>query len=246
VIFTLIAPILMLFHTKFVVLTLCRQSVSWGTQRRGGAGAAAWREAASAHAGQTLFGVLLAVIAMRISPALAAWMSPLLAGTILSIPISVLTGDTELGLKLRRRGIFITPEELDPPAALLELARAMAEPPAGRLIPADLAAHGGLLQAVLDPYVNAAHVSLLRAKEDPPVATTLRLAELRDRLVRDGPEALTKPEITALLADVDSMVELHERIWAARAQQLAPWWQEALEHYQIIAPSPQTAFTPAA
>jgi membrane glycosyltransferase len=29
-VFTLLAPVLMLFHTKFVVLTLCRQSVSWG------------------------------------------------------------------------------------------------------------------------------------------------------------------------------------------------------------------------
>ena len=87
---------------------------------------------------------------------------------------------------------------------------------------------------------------LLRAKEDPPPATAVRLAELRDRLVREGPAALSKPEITALLSDVDSMVELHERVWAAPAQQLAPWWQAALRHYQIIAPSPQTAFTPAA
>ena len=164
VVFTLIAPILMLFHSKFVVLTLCRQSVSWGTQRRGGAGAAAWKEAASAHAGQTLFGIVLAIVAMRISPSLAWWMSPLLAGTILSIPISVFTGDTELGVELRRRGIFVTPEEVSPPAELRELDTALAKPPAGRLIPAELAGHGGLLQAVLDPYVNAAHVSLVASE----------------------------------------------------------------------------------
>ena len=246
VIFTLIAPILMLFHTKFVVLTLCRQSVSWGTQRRGGAGAAAWKEAAFAHAGHTLFGIALALVAQRISPALAWWMSPLLAGTILSIPLSVVTGDTALGLELRRRQIFVTPEEDTPPAELRELSAALAQPSSGRPIPLELWSYRGILQAVLDPYVNAAHVSLLRAKDDPPEATALRLAELRERLVREGPAALTKLELVALLADVDSMVALHEGVWAAPAQKLAPWWQAALSYYQIIAPSPQTAFTPVA
>jgi len=246
VIFTLMAPILMLFHTKFVILTLCRQSVSWGTQRRGGAGAEAWREAASAHAGHTLFGIVLAIVALTISPALVGWMSPLLVGMIFSIPISVLTGNSEIGLELRRRGLFATPEEINPPAELRELTAALAEPATGRPVPAELHSHRGLLQAVLDPYVNAAHLSLLRAKNDPPPATAIRLAELRDRLVREGPDRLTKKELTALLADVDSMVELHERVWAAPGQKLATWWQAALRHYQIIAESPQTAFTPAA
>jgi membrane glycosyltransferase len=245
-IFTLIAPILMLFHTKFVVLTLCRQSVSWGTQRRGGAGSGAWREAASAHAGHTLFGILLWIVASRISPSLAWWMSPLIAGTVLSIPISYLTGDLTLGQEFKRAGLFVTPEESAPSAELRELSTALEQPSAGRPIPTELYSHRGVLQAVLDPFVNAAHVSLLRAKNDPPPATAVRLAELRERLVREGPDRLNKSEVAALLGDVDSMVELHEGVWAAPSQKLAPWWQAALRYYQIIAPSPQTAFTPAA
>ncbi|MEO6006068.1 MAG: glucans biosynthesis glucosyltransferase MdoH, partial [Opitutus sp.] len=168
--FTLIAPILMLFHTKFVVLTLFRQTISWGTQRRGSAGASAWREAFSAHAGQTAFGVVMAIVAARISPSLAAWMSPLLAGIILSIPISALTSSAELGLQLRKRGLLLTPEETVPTPELIKLNAVLAEPVRGRELEAGLVEHQGVLQAVLDPYVNAAHVSLLRAKADPPPA----------------------------------------------------------------------------
>lgn len=245
-IFTLIAPLLMLFHTKFVVLTLCRQTITWGTQRRGSAGASAWREAVEAHTGQMLFGLVLAFIVVEISPVLALWMSPLLVGTIFSIPISYFTGATEFGLALRKRAIFLTPEESAPEPELVELAKTLAEPPPGREVLPELASHYGLVQVVLDPYVNAAHVSLLRAKNDPPAATELRLAELRERLIREGPEGLARRELVAILADLDTMVGLHEDIWSAPANRLAPWWRTALRYYHVIAPPPQTAFTRAA
>jgi len=244
--FTLIAPVLMLFHTKFVFLTLLRQTVSWGSQRRGGAGASAWAEAVEAHAGQTLFGVALTLWVVSVSPALAWWMSPLLAGILLSIPLSYLTGADDVGEAVRRRGIFTTPEESAPPVVLLRLASALAGPPPGRPVMPELADHGGVMQAVLDPYVNAAHVSLLRAKDERPPATEQRLAELRRRLVLEGPEELERGEIMALLGDVDSMVTLHEEIWSAPAARLAPWWQRALQYYQLVALPPQTAFTRAA
>lgn len=244
--FTLIAPILMLFHTKFVILTLCRQTVSWGTQRRGSAGESAWSEAVYAHMQQTLLGVAFFFFVAGVSSTLAWWMSPLLAGILLSIPISYLTGTAEPGLALRRRGIFLTPEESAPRPELRRLNELLAEPPAGRPLPPELASYYGVLQAVLDPYVNAAHVSLLRAKKDPAPATELRLGELRDRLVAQGPSALNTRELMAVLANVDAMVALHEDIWAAPSWRLAPWWRRALEHYHVVAPPPQTAFTRAA
>ena len=244
--FTLIAPVLMLFHTKFVILTLCRQTISWGTQRRGRAGASAWREAISAHAGQTIFGIALTLFVASFAPSLVWWMSPLLLGIILSIPLSYLTGSPEIGDAVKRRGIFATPEETDPEPELQRLSSALAQPDKGRPMLPELAGFHGVLQAVLDPYVNAAHVSLLRAKEDPPPATELRLAELRERLVHEGPEGLTTRDLVALLADVDSMVALHEQVWSTPSEQLAPWWRAALQYYQVLAPPPQTAFTRAA
>ena len=244
VIFTLIAPVLMLFHTKFVVLTLAGRNVSWGSQRRGRAGASALEETIAAHTSHTLIGLGAAIIAWRISPVLAVWMSPILAGLVLSIPVSYLTGSFELGLKMRARGLFQTPEETSPQTALVRLAERMGVRRRGALPQSVLQEHTGLLQDILDPYVNAVHVALLRAKEDPPPALEERLSDLRDRLMRDGPEALTPRERIALLMDIDSVNTLHHDIWSSSPDALAEWWQIALRHYAVIAPPPQTAFTP--
>lgn len=246
VVFTLIAPILMLFHTKFVVLTLCRRTIAWGSQRRGAAGDAALAEAFSAHLGQTLFGGALALFIARLSPALAGWMSPMLAGMIFSIPISYVTGSVAIGARLRAWGLFVTPEETAPSPELRRLTEALAVRTRGRAPLPELADDYGLLQAVIDPYVNAAHVSLLRSKDHAPVATELRLVDLRERLMREGPSALSARDRIAVLSDVDSMVALHEEVWAAPPARLAAWWRLALEHYHVVAVAPQTAFSRAA
>jgi membrane glycosyltransferase len=240
--FTLIAPILMLFHTKFVLLTLARRTITWGSQRRGHAGDSAWREAFSAHTGHTLFGLVLLFVSARISPALAWWMSPVLAGMILSIPLSYITGSPELGAWFRAQGIFLTPDETNPSPELRALNTALATHAPARSPAPEIAANYGLLQAVLDPYVNAAHVSLLRAKDDPTPTHHERYAELRRKLVSEGPDALSLRDRVALLSDLDSMVMLHETIWAAPPHSLAPWWQLALRHYDVVAPPPATAF----
>jgi len=244
VIFTLLAPLLMLFHTWFIALTLTGRKVSWGTQRRGVGSGAAWLEAVIAHGAQTAIGLVGAIVVFRIDPRLALWMSPILAGLILSIPLSLLTGSPELGEALHRRGIFQTPEESHPLPELVQLADALRRrghdaPPLGRL-----RAHYGLLQAVLDPYVNAVHVSLLREKDDLPPRTEQRLTALRAKLLREGPKALTARDRMALLSDADSMHALHQELWSAPAARLAEWWQLALHHYTRIAPAPQTAFSP--
>lgn len=241
-IFTLLAPILMLFHTKFVVLTLCRRSVSWGTQRRGRAGASAWGEVIAAHTGQTIFGLAAAALAWRIDPLMLAWMSPIVGGLLLSIPLSYFTGTLSLGLRLRARGLFLTPEESQPERELTELAENLAT--RGQTAPPrpELAEDYGLLQAVLDPFVNAAHVGMLRAKDDPPAGNEERFAILRSRLLREGPAALDQRDKISLLLDVDSMNTLHHEVWATPASRLDSWWRLALQHYEVIGPAPQTAF----
>jgi membrane glycosyltransferase len=242
-VFTLLAPVLMLFHTQFIGLTLCRRSVTWGAQRRGRAGASVLTETLAAHWGQTLVGLGAAALVYRIDPTLAAWMSPILAGLILSIPLTLFTGSLPLGLALRQRGILKTPEEGRPPPELAWLAEALAVGRSGPPPQPELVADYGLLQAVLDPYVNAVHVSLLRVKDDPPPASEARFDALRDTLLRAGPGALAPRERLALLMDLDSMNALHSEVWARPAADLAQWWRLALQHYNLIAPAPQTAFS---
>jgi membrane glycosyltransferase len=100
-----------------------------------------------------------------------------------------------------------------------------------------------LLQAILDPYVNAVHVSLLRAKDDPSPATEERFVALRATLLREGPEALSSRDRKALLMDAESMHLLHDEVWSTPGRSLSEWWQSALRYYTRLAPAPQTAFS---
>lgn len=95
---------------------------------------------------------------------------------------------------------------------------------------------------MLDPYINAAHVALLRDKDDPPAASEERFVALRDKLVREGPAALAARDRAALLADADSMNLLHDLVWSTPAARLAGWWRLAVDHYTRLAPAPETAF----
>ena len=97
------------------------------------------------------------------------WFTPVLAGMVLSVPLSVLTSRRSLGAWAKAVGLFLTPEETAPPLELVSLRSRMKihdltaeESPRFRT-------HAGLANAVLDPYVNAVHVSLLREKQLNPV-----------------------------------------------------------------------------
>ncbi|MDR1284062.1 MAG: glucans biosynthesis glucosyltransferase MdoH [Opitutaceae bacterium] len=244
VLFTLMAPVMMLFHTRFIFMTLAGRGVAWVTQRRGQDGEPDWRETILTHLGQTLLGGVWLAAALRINPWLAIWMSPIFAGILLVVPVSLLTGQRSPGQRLRRRGLFCTPNETAPSPELADLARALAPPPpdAPRHAPLpELAADYGLMQAVLDPYVNAVHVALLREKDTMPPASEERFALLRQRLLREGPAALDQRDKLSLLMDAESMILLHRDLWSAHTSGLADWWRHAIRSYNIVAPAPQTA-----
>lgn len=241
-IFTLLAPVLMLFHTEFIILTLCRRTVAWGAQRRGRAGESAWNEAIRGHWIHTVLGLIGSILIWRSDRILAIWMSPVLAGIVFSIPLSYWTGSVEAGLRFRKKGYFQTPEETAPPPELTRLAENISARRKGAPPLPGLESDYGLLQAVLDPYVNAVHVALLRAKDELPPAAEERFAALRAKLLHEGPRALHLRDKIALLMDVDSMNALHLELWATPAARLDDWWRLAIQHYTVIALPPQTPF----
>jgi membrane glycosyltransferase len=100
--------------------------------------------------------------------------------------------------------------------------------------------HVGLAAAVLDPYVNAVHVSLLREKQLNPVyaehlkkigAGTDAVRELGEKLLAGGPEKLKPAERMAVLADQGVMVWLHLQAWVRPEEKLAPWWKAMIREF---------------
>jgi membrane glycosyltransferase len=235
---TLHAPLLMLWHTRFVVTNFLGISVGWTTQKRA-AGGTTWSFAFQRHWGHTLIGIIWGAFMWQLEPKLFWWFTPVLAGMALSIPLSVLTSRKSLGARARSLGFFLTPEEIKPPVELVSLrSHLKIHELTGDNSPRS--PHAGLAEAVLDPYVNAIHVSLLREKQLNPVYAEQFsklgvggeiIQEFGEKLLAEGPDKLTAASRMSVMADQRVMVWLHQQSWQRPSETLAPWWRAAILEY---------------
>lgn len=229
------APILMLWHTLFVGSALFGVETGWGPQKRVTEGIS-WTDAIRRHAAHTMIGLFWGTAVWQLDHPTFWWFAPVMAGMVLSIPLSVVTSRPSWGERARRIGLFLTPEETAPPPVLAGLYERLAK--AGETDPAP---HDfGIAQAVLDPYVNALHTSLLREKRlNPAYAQALddmgvggpKIPALREQLLAKGPEKLLHYEKILVLSDAESMSWLHHEAWMRSTEKLAPWWQDAVQKY---------------
>ncbi len=236
----LITPILMLFHSRFVLGVMAGQEVGWGTQRRGGDDGVEWGEAVEAHGGHTFIGLLWGLLAWHINPAFFWWMSPIFIGLVVSIPLSLLLSKVSAGTAMRQMQLFMTPQESNPPVELAEL-KVSLEVCDQHVPPLELLRKNyGFMQVVLDPYVNAIHIALLR-RHNKRRLDSAYFAQLQNRVVTEGPDVLSRREQMALLMNPECMAWLHEQIWLLPSEKLALWWRTALRQYNILESKPQTA-----
>ena len=107
---TLLAPVMMLFHTTFLVRILAGNAVGWPPQARGDRGMA-WSQALRRHVGHALFGLAALAALGALVPDYVPWILPVVAGLLLSVPLAVLSSRRGMGLAARRLRLFVTPEE---------------------------------------------------------------------------------------------------------------------------------------
>ena len=123
----LLAPAMMVFHSTFVLTTLAGKPVSWSAQERGdrgiGIGEALWR-----HKWHVLLGLAWGAVILWFAPRYIWWLLPVLAGLILSAPLTMLTSRASAGRWTRRHGLLLTPEESQPPRELAALRERLAQP----------------------------------------------------------------------------------------------------------------------
>lgn len=232
------APLQMLWHSKFVAASLLMFGVNWGPQNRTADGVS-WREAVREHWGHTLVGIIWGAGAWRLERSTFWWFVPVMAGMVLSIPLSVFTSRASVGEQARRLGLFLTPEETGPAPELAGLRARLAsseDSEDGKSRPPD----SGLAEVVLDPYVNAIHVSLLREKRrNPAYAQALidlgvgcpEVRALCERLLVEGPENLRPAEKMLIMSDADVLPWLHRQAWLRPSGTLAKWWQAQVRAY---------------
>jgi membrane glycosyltransferase len=200
---TLLAPVLAFLQTHFVVGILLGRNVKWEAQDRGEA-QTTLSEAMLRHWPSTLLGAVWSVLLLTTTPKLFWWFSPVLAGFLLAIPMSVWSSRVSLGERARKHGLFLTPEEVDPPSILLTLDREL-EWAANRV----WAKEEDALERVLsDPAVRAVHFSLLTGPEAKDELRRNYLAGLELKYLHNGAAALTAREKRDLLWDEEAIQAL--------------------------------------
>jgi membrane glycosyltransferase len=158
------APVLAVLHSKFVAMTLLGRRVKWTVQERDDVGTR-WIDAFRVHAGTTAIGIAWWIVVANQAPDLLPWLSPVIGGMVLAIPLSWFTSRTDVGRRARQFGLFVTPEESDP---LFVLRRLREEIEARRELrkedPGD-----GLRRVLEDPIVRGIHERYLPVSQSTPL-----------------------------------------------------------------------------
>ena len=196
-----IAPIMMLIQSGSVAQILSGRDTGWDPQRRDD-GSIPFGSIARRHRAHTVLGFITLGAAALLSPSLVLWMSPTIAGLILSIPLSWASGQLWIGAALRRIGLLTTPEESRTPDIIRR----------ANILAAELEKSGhdgedGLRAIVADEVFRQAHEAFLpeagrRRRGEIDVEEAVATAKLND--ARSLEEACTwlKPrERVAVLSD---------------------------------------------
>lgn len=105
----LLAPIMMAFHSAFVIGVLTGASVDWGAQHREGR-SVPWREALRHTAPFALLGGLWIALVHWQVPMLVAWLAPIWVGLALAPLLVRISGSRRAAARLERLGLLRTTE----------------------------------------------------------------------------------------------------------------------------------------
>ncbi|MFD1881894.1 glucans biosynthesis glucosyltransferase MdoH [Paracoccus pacificus] len=179
---SLIAPVQMLNQTRQILDILRGEDSGWEAQVRAGT-MPPWGMVLRRHALHVIVGLLTALGLAWFAPAQLAWLSPILAGLILSPAISRWSASPVFGRWARRRGLLLTPAERRPPP-ILTAAHALAF---------NLGEDIGFARLHEDPAARARHVALLPPRIKRPAAQRLDeiSAEAKIKAAGNSAEAMS-------------------------------------------------------
>lgn len=201
----LIAPVQMLIQTRQIYEIFRGRDSGWEAQVRAGA-MPSWPVVLRRHALHVVLGLGTLIVLALFSPAQLVWLSPILAGLILSPMTSRWSASPVFGRWARRQGLLVTPEERDPPE-ILTAANALDYRISGTL-PRD-----GLATMGQDPAMQARVAALLRA--GAPVGPAAARLDAISAAAKLG-HAATQAEALSFLSEAEKLAMLEDRTLVER------------------------------
>jgi membrane glycosyltransferase len=109
------APVMMIFQSSAVGANLLGRDAGWQVQRRDD-GAVPARYLLRRYSAPTFFGIAMALSAYAVSLPLLLWMTPVILGLLLAIPMGAFSSSSGIPLA---SSLFRTPEDIAPPAVII-------------------------------------------------------------------------------------------------------------------------------
>jgi len=216
----LLAPVRMLFHTRFVLSAFLGLSAKWVSPARDN-NETTWGDAIRRHGGQTLLGIGWTALVAWLDPIFLLWMAPILLALFLIIPLSVYSSRVGLGRRSYLMRLFRIPEETQPPTELAATRRYAAINRSATHTPT-------FEDAVADPVTNALACAMATSRHlFNPLNEAQRQAVVDDAVSR-GLVHLTEPQKLRLLNDPIALSRLHARMWQEPSEEAEALRQRTL------------------
>ncbi|MCA9500510.1 MAG: glucans biosynthesis glucosyltransferase MdoH [Nitrospira sp.] len=219
VVSTLLAPIRMLAHSRFVLEALLNTSLRWAGQNR--TDETGWSAAILNQAPGTLIAGSWAAFAFWLDQMFFFWSLPVAGPLVFAAPISVFLSRVGPGERLKRWGFLEIPEERHG-SPLLDDVYARTYPQLETYTERSSPA----IQAILDPVLNQVHQAMAHAHRGGKKQEMI--LALRKRCFQNGPHTLTQKELCHLVRDRASLQWLHEQAWQAQPDS---YWGKALQYH---------------
>jgi len=200
-----LAPVRMLFHTRFVLTSIMGWAIQWRSPSRENSDTT-WGDAIRNHWSQTVIGAVWAVGVYLMEPTFLWWLSPIVGAMIISIPVSTLSSRVSLGSACFRVRLFRIPEETHPPRVLRRMVRYLGRMNAAAPTPS-------FVQVVVDPVSNALATALGSSRHAHAEPLKRRRFERVSQAVKQGPASMNNLERLAFLDDPVMLSQLHWRVW---------------------------------
>ena len=216
----LVAPVRMMYYSKFIVQILRGKRATWGTQQRTGGGGLAWQDAWQEYGWVTIIGMVWSLLLLAFNPTTFVWMSPVLAGLVLSIPMGVFSS-----LQMRPNSLlFRTPDESDPDFILQQFDvnyEILKQHPC-------ISTRDLFTRVLVDPLAFKQHMTYIPQRSNIPAFTRQQRTELMQRLLEQGPSSISNSERLIILEDADMLTQLHTQVWQLPETQFHDQWMSKL------------------
>ncbi len=202
IISSLLAPIRMLAHSRFVIEALFNFNLQWAGQNR--SSETSWQKTLISQLPGCLLALCWAGFTFKLDYKFFLWSLPVAIPLLLATPISIVLGKVKIGQVLKKLRLLLVPQEVQN-HPLLEDARQSGN----RTID-----HGTLSifeEAIIDPVMNKLHQALARRHYGRERLEVLH--RLKSRCLDEGASALSIRERSILAQSREALQWLHQSVW---------------------------------